>query len=120
MLYDLIRCDEGDHTPGILIVEGMHFKVEGLPWKNNQRDVSCIPDDTYTFFKDESPNKGRMVIELRPKHGRSQIQFHVGILPQLEGCFGHETKALEKDCYNLLPAVGQIRVTTINKKLIQE
>lgn len=119
-MYELIRCDAGTHTPGILIVNGQLFNLEGLPWKNNQRNTSCVEDGIYNFFKDKSPNKGRQVIELRPKNGRSQVQFHVGELHQLKGCFGHETRAMEEDCFNALPDAGQIRITTIEKPLIQE
>lgn len=119
--FDLIRYKTETNTPGILIVEDMQFKLEGLPWLNNECGISCVEDGLYKFYRDPSPNKdNREVIELEPKNGRSQVQFHVGKLPQLKGCFGHESRLMEDICFKALPEVGQIRITTINGPLIQE
>ena len=121
MLYELVRYDKGDSTPGKLFVEGVVFDVEGLPWKNNERGVSCIEDGLYEYFVDYSNNKSRWVVELKPRNGRSQIQFHYARdLSRIEGCFRHETKELEEFCKSLMAEAGIIRITTIGKPLIQE
>lgn len=47
------------------------------PWKNNERNVSCIPCGLYPLVKRESPKYGRhFLVEETP--GRSLILIHAG------------------------------------------
>jgi hypothetical protein len=57
------------------------------PWRENQKDVSCIPIGTYPWFKRLSPKRGYEVIELKDVPDRSNVQIHIGnTLSDTEGC----------------------------------
>jgi len=45
-----------------------------LPWLNNQRNVSCVPEGTYNVIKDYNINKFRLLWV----RDRSGILIHVG------------------------------------------
>lgn len=54
-----------------------------LPWRDNKKVVSCIPNGSYDIFIDTSYKNGlqehqHKVIELKGVPNRSQIQFHIG------------------------------------------
>lgn len=67
--------DEG--TFGKLMMEGFECVTLELPWKNNQRRVSCIPAGEYKALRHKSPSKG-WCYELRDVPGRSDILIHSG------------------------------------------
>jgi len=48
-----------------------------LPWVNNQRNISCIPEGEYNVIKDYSNKRGN-VFRLLYVRGRSGILIHVG------------------------------------------
>jgi len=59
-----------------------------LPWKNNQRNVSCIPENTYTAVKHQSPKFGDS-LWLQDVAGRSEILVHpANYYHDLLGCIG--------------------------------
>lgn len=67
-----------------------------LPWKNNQRGVSCIPAGTYTAERYFSPDHGYTLFRLIDVPDRSDVELHIGCLPRdSRGCillgtvFGH-------------------------------
>lgn len=69
-------------TPGSLqIVESDHVifdcKTLELPWKGNQRNISCIPAGTYTVEKRFTPARGNHFHILNVP-GRSSILIHSG------------------------------------------
>ena len=49
-----------------------------LPWKNNERRVSCIPAGTYRFHRRFSPKHNCEVFEVLDVPGRDDIEIHVG------------------------------------------
>jgi len=53
----------------------LEFKTVELPWKNNQRRISCIPPDTYTAIKHLSPKFGPC-LWIQDVPGRSEILIH--------------------------------------------
>ena len=53
------------------------FKTLELPWKDNTRRVSCIPEGTYNWIIYQSPRHGKVLL-LKDVPGRSMIEMHVG------------------------------------------
>ena len=53
----------------------LEFKTVELPWKDNQRRISCIPPGTYTAIKHTSPKFGPCLWILDVP-GRSEILIH--------------------------------------------
>ena len=73
----------------------LSIKSLELPWKNNQKGVSCIPQNTYLCKKVKSPSKnkkiGGWVYLLMDVPGRSAVEIHIGnfasgIKVDTEGC----------------------------------
>lgn len=84
-------------TFGNLFVDGVDFgfTVE-LPWKDNERNKSCIPEGTYPFRLRKS-NKVKKITHGRHENGyqicdvpgRTWIMFHPGnTMDDFDGCFG--------------------------------
>ena len=75
-------------TNGDLYVNGVRqcFTIE-LPWLNNQRRISCIPEGRYRLQKRYSP-KFKWHIEVLDVKGRSGILIHPAnvALKELKGC----------------------------------
>lgn len=98
-----------------------------LPWRENNRNVSCIPDGTYRVIKASSPRFGS-VFYFRDVPGRSGILIHPGnkaadtqgcILPGLDV---HDTGVLySKDAmvrlYKELPAEFDLIVRSVKDVL---
>ena len=62
------------------------FVTLELPWKNNQRKVSCIPPGTYKGVKRTSPKYG-LHVHILDVPGRDLILMHnANYVTQLEGC----------------------------------
>ena len=64
-----------------------------LPWKNNERRVSCVPEGKY-FLSKRYSKKHQWHIEVRNVAGRSGILFHPAnnALKELNGCIAPVTK----------------------------
>lgn len=57
-----------------------------LPWKDNQRNVSCIPIGTYQMIKHDSPKFGKC-FWLQHVEERSEILIHgANFYTDLRGC----------------------------------
>lgn len=81
MTHCIIRRKKGQPwgTPGTLRSDrGFACDTLELPWKNNQRGVSCIIADTYMGWVWQSPTMGRAVVRLEDKHGRRDCLIHNG------------------------------------------
>lgn len=101
----LIRLVTGDlGTFGaILFPSGFALHTLELPWEKNERDISCIPCQTYVCEVDDSPKWGS-AYHVRDVEGRSHILFHRGnwagrksmseLQSNVAGCIlvGHERK----------------------------
>ena len=64
-----------------------------LPWKNNEKRVSCIPEGKY-FIRKRYSRKFKWHIEVLDVENRSMILFHPAnnALKELNGCIAPVTK----------------------------
>jgi hypothetical protein len=59
------------------------------PWKDNARDVSCVPAGEYPVVREYSPHFDQDLNELKLVPGRNECKIHVAnYVMQLEGCIG--------------------------------
>lgn len=76
----LTRTDRSDHgTFGVLACPELSFScfTLELPWRDNQRSISCIPAGEYLVKTRQSPRFG-LVFHVQDVEGRSFILFHSG------------------------------------------
>lgn len=97
--------DDGTQTLGTLYVltPPREIKYEchvlELPWKDNKRRVSCIPEGVYEAIKHRSPKFGDC-FWIQNVPGRSEILIHVGNFHKdTLGCIlpGKELKDIDND-----------------------
>lgn len=74
-LWRMKRHDQG--TEGLLFTEGFNCCSLELPWRDNQRNISCIPVDTYETTIRQSPHFGTIYWVLKVPN-RSYILIHSG------------------------------------------
>lgn len=48
-LFRLKRSDQG--TMGLLMAPSFSCYTLELPWRDNQRNISCIPESEYSFWR---------------------------------------------------------------------
>ena len=94
MVIHLTRTYFPDGTNGKLECEGKFicYTIE-LPWKNNEKRVSCIPVGKY-FIKKRYSQKFKWHLEVLDVENRSFILFHPAnnALRELNGCIAPVTK----------------------------
>ena len=94
MVIVLQRTYFPDGTNGKLECEGKFicYTIE-LPWKENEKRVSCIPEGKY-FIKKRYSNKFQRHLEVLDVKNRSLILFHPAnnALQELNGCIALVTK----------------------------
>lgn len=91
----LVRGPSTDQgTFGRLLFGGQVLHTTELPWRNNTRQLSCIPPGAYTCALVNSPKFGR-VYGVQAVPGRSHVLIHAanvggdvakGWSTQLQGC----------------------------------
>ncbi|HEY0040051.1 MAG TPA: DUF5675 family protein [Flavisolibacter sp.] len=94
MILTLKREYFPEGTNGTLEGDGKFIcKTIELPWKNNERRVSCIPEGKYILEKRYS-RKFKWHIEITNVTDRSVILFHPAnnALKELNGCIAPVTK----------------------------
>jgi hypothetical protein len=94
MQLTLIRIYGHSGTNGYLIADKKVIaKTIELPWKQNQRCISCIPEGTYRLRKRRSPRFG-LHLEVLDVPGRKYILFHPAndALRELRGCIAPVTE----------------------------
>ena len=75
-----------DCTLGRLRFQGFRCFTLELPWRDNARNISCIPPGTYWIRKFISPRFG-MVFLFEDVPNRSAIEIHAGNYTRdIEGC----------------------------------
>jgi len=82
---------EKEGTYGVLLSEsGEHFHTLELPWKDNQRNISCIPEGVYKYrirSPEESGKFDYYHIHILDVPNRSYILIHAAnYVSQLQGC----------------------------------
>ena len=94
MILFLTRTYFPEGTNGILQCEGKIIcKTIELPWKKNERGVSCIPEGNY-FISKRYSQKFKWHLEVVGVQNRSLILFHPAnnALQELNGCIAPVTK----------------------------
>ncbi len=94
MIIHLIRTYFPEGTNGKLECEGkLICNTIELPWKNNEKRVSCIPEGKY-FIRKRYSQKFKWHIEVVDVENRSLILFHPAnnALKELNGCIAPVTK----------------------------
>lgn len=77
ILQRLTMSEQG--TFGVLLISGRPYYVTlELPWKNNQREISCVPSGTYHVTKMYSEKFNKIVFVLHDVPGRDLIEIHIG------------------------------------------
>ena len=74
-LFRLRRSDQG--TEGMLVTEDFKCRTLELPWRDNQRQISCIPPAEYKVDMRLSNKYGR-VYWVREVPNRTYILIHSG------------------------------------------
>lgn len=86
----LVRDEtSADCVRGTLTIAGNSFHTLEPPWRDNQRDRSCIPAGTYeaVFLPQSDSGKFRNVYELQAVPERSDILIHSGnVVADTRGC----------------------------------
>ena len=96
--------EDATYSNGYVKDEGksiFEFKILELPWKDNQRRISCIPEGDYIVHK-EGPTAKRDYVYFRVQDvpGRDGILWHPGSYTrQILGCFlpGEQLIDMDKD-----------------------
>ena len=94
MVLELSRTYFPEGTNGNLECDGkLICKTIELPWKENQKKVSCIPEGKYLLQKRYS-KKFKWHIEIMDVPNRSSILFHPAnnAIKELNGCIAPVTK----------------------------
>jgi hypothetical protein len=84
----LLHVEQTDlYTLGILLVDKIfRFVTIELPWKSNQKDISCIPNGNFMVTKINSPKHGNC-FGITGVPEREDIEIHsANTADQLEGC----------------------------------
>lgn len=87
MKVTILRLTHGAGTLGACFINGtfLCFSLE-LPWKGNEKEVSCIPAGIYKAVRHTSPKFGETYLLLDVPN-RSEIIFHAGnSIADTEGC----------------------------------
>jgi len=96
-VYVLRAFEDNNSIKGVLLApfENIHngemssfvcYTLE-LPWKENQRSISCVKGGDYEARMEFSPSFNRHLLSLENKHGREWIRFHAGNKPShTRGC----------------------------------
>jgi len=94
MVIYLTRTYFPDGTNGKLECEGKFIcNTIELPWKNNEKRVSCIPEGKY-FIRKRYSQKFKWHLEVVDVENRSYVLFHPAnnALKELNGCIAPVTK----------------------------
>jgi len=93
----IYQCRAG--TFGTIHCNGKPFALTAeLPWRDNERNLSCIPSEVYDCKRIDSPKFGN-TFKIMNVENRTNILFHKGNVPEddSDGCiligqkFGHLT-----------------------------
>lgn len=90
------KYPKADYTIGLMTVDGKIFcDTLELPWRDNQQNISCIPEGRYDVRLTYSQKFGRVLPLVMNVPGRSGIRIHAANKPEeITGCIavGENTK----------------------------
>jgi hypothetical protein len=121
MVLLITRTYFPDGTNGNLECEGkLICKTIELPWKENQKKVSCIPEGKYLLQKRYS-SKFKWHIEIMNVTNRTSILFHPAnnAIKELNGCIAPVTK-ISGAGLGLLSRKAFTKLRTIVYKALEE
>ena len=100
IFLELTRMETGpDGTIGALTINKRAYGFILEPrWKDNERNISCIPTGQYICKRYDSKSYNRPCLKILSVHGRSDISMHPGnTIRDSKGCLlpGKETGYLE-------------------------
>jgi len=112
---------------GDLSTYGFACKTLELPWKNNQKNISCIPKGKYTVKWTFSPKFLRYTYEIMNVPNRSGVRLHKGnYFYQVQGCillgdsYGDLNKDTSADILNSTITIEKFENFMQNKDFILE
>jgi hypothetical protein len=115
--------DDGLQTLGKMHIEGSDFKCATmeLPYKDNQRRISCIPKGRYTVVKRYSPKYGNH-FHITNVPNRDWVLIHsANYSRQLLGCIGVGEKHVDIDNDGLKDIVNsKVTLAKLNEILPKE
>lgn len=87
MKATLVRTSTSDQgTHGVLVFDGFTCHTLELPWRDNERNISCIPTGHYRCSEVDSPKFGK-AYQIHDVPERSHILFHRGNwASEVKGC----------------------------------
>jgi len=99
-------------TAGYLLGDGVIVATLELPWKNNERAVSCIPDGDYVCSPNDTGAHKYYTVDNVP--GRTDIEFHTGnYVKDSQGCIlvGEYTRNVDGSwiLYDSLGGMNKVR-----------
>jgi len=108
---NIFRTKRSDHgTEGILSVGNFSCFTLELPWKDNQPNISCIPEGTYPVSIRISP-KYNKVYHVSNVEDRKHILIHSGNLA------GNVSKGLKTHVQGCI-LLGKYRGILVNQKAV--
>lgn len=125
MKVELFRTYKPNQTLGsAYVVEDskalFSFKTLELPWLNNSRNISCIPEGTYRVKKHNSP-KFKQSFWLQDVPGRSEILIHIGnFTREIRGCILPGSRHADIDGDGLTDVLNSSKTITDLYKLLPD
>lgn len=89
-MYTIIRTYHPEATTGVMLDSGGQQLCVTLerPWLDNKKQISCIPEGTYSVITFQSPSKGDVWL-IQNVLDRDMIEIHAcNYVEQLLGCIG--------------------------------
>lgn len=108
-MLTLKRTYHKRHTEGeILLPDGTHIFTLELPWRDNEPDISCIPEGEYIVDRDFTGK--HQYYRLREVNGRTDIEIHpANKVSELNGCIA--------PCMHLKNGIGMQSTNAVMKLL---
>lgn len=116
-MITLDRWYQDDVTLGRLRINDFQCFTLELPWLDNKKNISCIPEGNYKYEIYNSPKHGKVLLIL-DVNGRTMIEIHAAnYTRQILGCVavGNSIKWLDNDT---IPDVVNSKAT-LNKLLLK-
>ena len=114
------KAKSPDVTVGTLLIvknSAVVYKAHSieLPWKDNQRNISCVPDGIYKIEYEHSDKFNRFLWELKGVPNRSEIKIHpANSKDELAGCIALGTDITYKEDGTVYLSLSTAKVNQFN------